>query len=102
MEGQVAAGQAAHLAGEVQQVPAGVGDHVLPGHGEQRIDLGQVAEHALGAQLLHDRVEERLLAVRAVQVAVGQAVTLADEGQRHRGGQVLVAALWTWEPELGS
>src|SRR5690242_21533585 len=44
---------------EVEQVPARVGDHVLLGHRQQRVDLGQVAEHALGAQLLHDRGEDR-------------------------------------------
>ena len=47
--------------------------------------------HSLGAQLLHDRVEERLLAMRPVQVTVGQAVALADERQRLRRVQVLVA-----------
>jgi hypothetical protein len=83
-EDEVAAGQVARLGREVQQVPARVGDDVPLGDRQQGLDLGQVAEHPVGAQLVQHRVQERLLAVRAVQVAVGQAVALADERQRLR------------------
>jgi len=89
-EQQVPAGQAAHLGREVEQVPARVGDHVLLGHRQQGRHLGQVAEHSFRPQLVHHRVDERLLAVGTVQVAVEQPLTLPDERQRLRGVQVLV------------
>lgn len=67
----------------------GPGDDVLLRDGQQGVQLGQVAEHPLGPQLVDHRVEERLLAMGAVQVAVGQAIALAHERQRLGGIQVL-------------
>ena len=93
VEDELAAGKAPCLSREVEQVPAGIGDDVLLRHGQQLLDLAQVAEHAFGAQLMHHRVEERLLSVRAVQVAIGQPVALPDERQCLRGVQVLVAGV---------
>ena len=42
---------------------------------------------------LGDRVHDRLLALGAVEVAVGQAVPLAHEGQRHLRAEALVAGV---------
>ena len=60
-EQEATAGQSVQRGREVEQVPAGVGDDVSPGHRRQRLDLGQVVEHSLGAQLVHHGINERLL-----------------------------------------
>ena len=57
------------------------------GHGqrlEQQVDLGRRAEH---------RAEELLLALDAAEVGVGQAVALADEGDRLIAGELLLAVV---------
>ena len=52
----------------------------------QAVHLRQVAEDALVLELLQHRGDVGLLAVCAVQVAVGQVLALADEGHRLRLG----------------
>ena len=93
VEDQVAAGQAAHLGGEVEQVPPRIGDDVLQSDGKQGVQLNQVAgarpRPAVGRSL---GPKEYLLAMGTnIQVAVGQAVTLAHERQRLGRVQVLVS-----------
>jgi hypothetical protein len=68
-----------HLAGELEQVPAAGSNDVLPGDVEQAGELAEIGERPLVGKLPDDVVDDRLLAVSAVQVTIGEIVPLAYE-----------------------